>query len=214
MTNDNATYENFLKLCDSVGKTPSAVALELGIAKSTVSHWKNRKNGMTAATALKVANYFGITVDELKNGVKKAPAEQTLDKIQYNINELRNSTNADENMFGRIHPSAEAREDMIERFNNALNEKNISSAFACSRVGLTHDPLRSLEQQGQAKLIDLKKLADYLEIEFDFTEIEAEAADHYELALHELLDELALLKTGKVLPEAEHIRFHQEIRNF
>jgi hypothetical protein len=29
---------------------------------------------MTAATALKIADYFGITVDELKNGVKKQPS--------------------------------------------------------------------------------------------------------------------------------------------
>ncbi len=207
-------YDNFMLLCEKNQIKPYTALKNIGIeSKSILSRWKT---GSTPRpdTVKKIADYFEVTPEEMLFGIKKAPAEQTLDKIQYNINELRNSTNADENMFGRIHPSAEAREDMIERFNNALNEKNISSAFACSRVGLTHDPLRSLEQQGQAKLIDLKKLADYLEIEFDFTEIEAEAADHYELALHELLDELALLKTGKVLPEAEHIRFHQEIRNF
>lgn len=68
------TYDIFLKLCNSIGKSPSAVALELGISKSTVSHWKHQRNEMTAATALKVANYFGITVDELKTGIKKEPS--------------------------------------------------------------------------------------------------------------------------------------------
>lgn len=67
-------YDNFLELCNSVGEKPSAVALKLGISKAAVSNWKRRKNGATDATALKIANYFGITVDELKNGIKKQPS--------------------------------------------------------------------------------------------------------------------------------------------
>ena len=77
------TYDNFSNLCNSIGKSPSAVALELGISKSTVSHWKHQRNEMTAATALKIANYFGITVEELKTGVKKEPSvpkDEELDK--------------------------------------------------------------------------------------------------------------------------------------
>lgn len=63
-------YDYFLNLCNSIGKTPSAVAIELGISKSTVSNWKRRKNGVTDSTALKIANYFGITVDELRSEEK------------------------------------------------------------------------------------------------------------------------------------------------
>ena len=77
------TYDNFSNLCNSIGKSPSAVALELGISKSTVSHWKHQRNKMTAATALKIANYFGITVEELKTGIKKEPSvpkDEELDK--------------------------------------------------------------------------------------------------------------------------------------
>lgn len=76
-------YDNFLELCNSVGEKPSAIALKLGISKATVSNWKRRKNGATDATALKIANYFGITVDELKTGIKKEPSvpkDEELDK--------------------------------------------------------------------------------------------------------------------------------------
>lgn len=66
-------YDNFLKLCNSVGKTPSAAAIDMGLSKTTVNRWKNG-GGVTDATALKIANYFGITVDELKNGIKKEPS--------------------------------------------------------------------------------------------------------------------------------------------
>lgn len=68
-------YDNFLELCSSIGKSPSAVAVELGFSKATVSHWKHQRNEVSAAAALKIANYFGITVDELKNGIKKPPTE-------------------------------------------------------------------------------------------------------------------------------------------
>lgn len=78
------TYDIFLKLCNSIGKSPSAVALELGISKSTVSHWKHQRNEMTAATALKIANYFGITVDELKTGIKKEPSIPTDEELDKN----------------------------------------------------------------------------------------------------------------------------------
>lgn len=77
-------YDNFLELCNSVGEKPSAVALKLGISKATVSNWKRRKNGATDATALKIANYFGITVDELKTGIKKEPSIPTDEELGKN----------------------------------------------------------------------------------------------------------------------------------
>lgn len=77
-------YDNFLELCNSVGEKPSAVALKLGISKATVSNWKRRKNGATDATALKIANYFGITVDELKTGIKKEPSIPTDEELDKN----------------------------------------------------------------------------------------------------------------------------------
>ena len=52
-------YENFVQHCRNVGKTPSCVAQEIGIAKSAVSIWK--RNGYpTDATAMKLADYFGV----------------------------------------------------------------------------------------------------------------------------------------------------------
>lgn len=68
-------YEKYLCLCNSINKSPSAVALELKIGKPSVTRWKN---GATPrdATVLKIADYFGVTVTELMSGVeeqKEAP---------------------------------------------------------------------------------------------------------------------------------------------
>lgn len=63
-------YENYLKLCEKAGKTPSAAALEMGLSKPTVNRWK-KGGGATDATALKVASYFGVTVEELTGEEQK-----------------------------------------------------------------------------------------------------------------------------------------------
>ena len=63
-------YDNFVMLCNKVGKKPSKVALEIGISKSIVSRWKSG-GGATDATARKVADYFGVPVSELTGTVRK-----------------------------------------------------------------------------------------------------------------------------------------------
>jgi transcriptional regulator with XRE-family HTH domain len=57
-------YEKYLMLCDKNKKTPSGAALEMGLSKTTVNRWKNG-GGITDATILKVASYFGIPKEEL-----------------------------------------------------------------------------------------------------------------------------------------------------
>lgn len=69
-------YEKYLCLCNSINKSPSAVALELKIGKPSVTRWKNGASPRDA-TVLKIADYFGVTVAELMAGVgeqEKAPA--------------------------------------------------------------------------------------------------------------------------------------------
>lgn len=67
-------YENYVRLCNSVGKSPSAVAIELKLGKPSVSRWKSGSYPRTA-TLLKIADYFGVTVEYLKGEeTKKDPA--------------------------------------------------------------------------------------------------------------------------------------------
>lgn len=94
-------YDNFVALCASVNKTPAYVGRELEIDKSTISCWKARKTKPSDVNAQKIADYFGVTVEELiGKGIKKErPAEGgTLsgeDKEAAELREIWNS--ADEN---------------------------------------------------------------------------------------------------------------------
>lgn len=65
-------YDNFVALCASANKTPAYVGRELGIDKSTISCWKARKTKPSDVNAQKIADYFGVTVEELMGeGIKK-----------------------------------------------------------------------------------------------------------------------------------------------
>lgn len=73
-------YEKYLMLCDKNKKTPSGAALEMGLSKTTVNRWKNG-GGITDATILKVASYFGIPKEEL-TGEEQKEKPNTLNGIE------------------------------------------------------------------------------------------------------------------------------------
>lgn len=64
-------YDNFVRLCNSVNKSPSSVAEELGLSRASVNGWKKGKQP-TDANQQRIAGYFGISVDELM-GKKNKP---------------------------------------------------------------------------------------------------------------------------------------------
>lgn len=72
-------YDLYTELCNRVGKSPSAVASELGINKSTVSRWKTGEP--SAKTIYKVAVYFKVSYSALKEG-RIEPAQNDLDNLQ------------------------------------------------------------------------------------------------------------------------------------
>lgn len=57
-------YDNFIKACNSIGKTPSSVAIDIGLNKATVTGWK-KGSKPTDSTVRKLADYFGISPEEL-----------------------------------------------------------------------------------------------------------------------------------------------------
>ena len=82
-----AFYENYVSLCNSVNKSPSGVALEIGLSKTAVNGWKHGRSNPTDATLQKVADYFGCSISELTGEMeqKEKPAPESglsLDEIK------------------------------------------------------------------------------------------------------------------------------------
>lgn len=63
-------YAEYIRLCNEAGKTPSAVAEELGFKKSAVTKWK-QGSIPTDANKNKIAQYFNISVAELLGDEQK-----------------------------------------------------------------------------------------------------------------------------------------------
>lgn len=57
-------WDNFVRQCEKMEKSPSAVSEELDFNRSAVTAWKNGALPRVASRK-KIADYFGITVEEL-----------------------------------------------------------------------------------------------------------------------------------------------------
>lgn len=59
-------YKNYLNLCNSIGKSPSKVATEIGLSPATPTVWK--KGALPHPNVMNnICNYFGVTEDYFKN---------------------------------------------------------------------------------------------------------------------------------------------------
>lgn len=57
-------WNKYYNFCKSIGKTPNAVANELGISSGSVTNWKKGVVPSTPVLA-KIAHYFGCTINFL-----------------------------------------------------------------------------------------------------------------------------------------------------
>ncbi len=68
-------YLNFVRLCNSIGKSPSAVAEDMGLQRSSVTRWANG-SAPRKATVEKIATYFGVDSKELTGESEQGKSEQ------------------------------------------------------------------------------------------------------------------------------------------
>lgn len=77
-------YDTFMKLCEMHGKTASEALRGSGLSKYAYHRWKN--GTPTLETRIKLADYFGVTVEELESYEKEeaVPAVEKEETVQDN----------------------------------------------------------------------------------------------------------------------------------
>lgn len=70
-------WETFCELCTARKIKPGRVAKEIGVSNSATTHWKYGKVPHYD-TLLKIASYFGVSVDYLIGGIADANEKSTL----------------------------------------------------------------------------------------------------------------------------------------
>lgn len=58
-------YDRFKALCENKKTTPTRAAIDMGFSNSITTKWKKTGATPDGITLAKIAEYFGITVDEL-----------------------------------------------------------------------------------------------------------------------------------------------------
>ena len=69
-------YDEFKKKCDSIGKSPSKVANEMGLSSVMVTHWKQRGNVPSTNVLKKICDYFQCDVADFFPATKKDPTDK------------------------------------------------------------------------------------------------------------------------------------------
>ena len=88
-------WNSFVNQCEKIEKSPTVVVEELGFKRSAVTSWKNGALPQVK-NRKKIADYFGITVEELM-GTKKEPAGMDgLDEVKKQVVELMDDMSQEE----------------------------------------------------------------------------------------------------------------------
>jgi len=107
-------YENIQALCDEKGIKAGKMCSDLKMSRSFMSDLKyGRKKSVTAETAKKIADYFGVSADRIV-GIEKEPAGSGLvnddAELTSYLEELKNRRE----MRMLFHTFAGATKDQIE----------------------------------------------------------------------------------------------------
>lgn len=72
-------HENIQALCDEAGIKAGKMCADLGMSRSLMTDLKaGRKKGVSAETAQKIADYFGVSMERVMIGKAKEPADGEL----------------------------------------------------------------------------------------------------------------------------------------
>lgn len=88
-------FDNFVRLCEQKGVKPSRALTEAGVPKSAYSYWRIEANAgndakPTNQNAVKLAQYFDVTVDYLLTGNQKEnPPQQPQSEVDAAVERIR-----------------------------------------------------------------------------------------------------------------------------
>ena len=88
-------FDNFVRLCEQKGVKPSRALTEAGVPKSAYSYWRTEAGAGNDAkptnhNAVKLAQYFDVTVDYLLTGNQKEnPSQQPQSEFDATVERIR-----------------------------------------------------------------------------------------------------------------------------
>ena len=115
-------YERYRSLCKEEGKSPTAVALELGISISSVSTWKNLNRIPKMDVLQRIAEHFHVTVDYLVGNVNEPWFRLDNQKILDEINDPGPKEKPGTYGHSAGHPGRFSPDDELMAFYNNVKD--------------------------------------------------------------------------------------------
>lgn len=169
-------YERVKSLCEQQGISITKLIGELGFSKSAATTWKASTNLPRPGTIKKVADYFGMTTDELKEGIDRIDYAN-VDTSSFNqpvFRHLLEQNGGDERKAIKAYfefEKAQAQDALSERQtvfqNNGENYGMIGNAHAPVKIvngsehTLTDQEAEILRIFSELSLVDQSKVIVY-----------------------------------------------------
>lgn len=134
MNNAQKTYTVFAKLLETKNITPYRVYKETGVPQSSLSEWKRGNSMPKIDKLIKIAEYFGVSVDYLLTGeespkTEKAPTLNKKDErdIARDLEAFINDMNSGDLMFDGDPMTPEAKESIIAAMKLGLEAAKVKN---------------------------------------------------------------------------------------
>lgn len=134
-------YEIFEKLLQERGIKTADVSRATGIAEGTFSNWKKRRNKLSPELLIKIADYFGVSLDYMMG------KDDTLYTIEF----------TSENGIMRPHPVPIKKDEQQPETEQKKTEYFIEKSENAKLVNELVDSFKKLPLGMQASLLDLVK---------------------------------------------------------
>jgi len=141
-------YANLKKLCDDRGISISQMHKDCGLGCSTAYRWQDGKVTPNAATAEKIATYFGLTIDDIM--LRTQPQTGNTPVAESN-NPQPNNTNAD--LISIIKSQHEALQEQL-RIQNKKND-DLMEIIKTLTTNDKFEPNRQIQSQKKGRAMEL-----------------------------------------------------------
>lgn len=136
--------QNFIRLCNEKGVSPTAACAEIGLSNATFSCWTD-ESVPRKATLMRIADYFGVTTTELLMG--PAPKGDHV-HIDFNLQHFASPSPVDEAM-DKLTASVQQAADDLDKKKKPL-------------LGLNPKLSALIDSMSKDELEDLEKYAEFI----------------------------------------------------
>lgn len=109
-------YDIFEKLLSEKGVTAYKVSQETGIGRSTFTDWKSGRSEPKQEKLIKIADYFGVSVDYLMTG-EEPKLDKYSDEITHLAKKIRNDTELSNALLKYFELSDVKKKHVVELIN-------------------------------------------------------------------------------------------------